>query len=123
MLLLRWIHALVNSALPISIFNNVMKRRVSRYTSDFIRTTMAMAIWSWERVTSRITSASSLSIHQWLYLLRGRFTDLTNCATISLSLSLSFPITWRNYYRRRINPLNITRSARILESLYFFFII
>ena len=66
-----------------------MKRRVSRYTSDFIRTTMAMAIWSWERVTSRITSASSLSIHQWLYLLRGRFTDLTNCATISLSLSLS----------------------------------
>lgn len=37
--------------------------------------------------------APRLSIHQWLYLLRGRFIDLTNCTSTNVSLYYlsSFP--------------------------------
>lgn len=92
-----------------------------------IRPTLYVRQWQWRYGPGNALRVVLPALPVWASISGSTYfavaLQIWQIAPPYLSLSLSFPITWRNYYRRRINPLNITRSARILESLYFFFII
>lgn len=108
-------------------FPFLIRRVLWREEFHVIRPTLYVRQWQWRYGPGNALRVVLPALPVWASISGSTYfavaLQIWQIAPPYLSLSLSFPITWRNYYRRRINPLNITRSARILESLYFFFII